>query len=327
MLKDTLIQVQADILNMKQESIASEKIRSDQMNYICKTVESIKTDLHECNKTIAVCISNCVKKLSTKNITFMNDIQNTVESTEQRLSKLESFLDNSNMLVVEKIGEKFYEDNDSSTLVKRPTDQNYKHNNDYNFSRQVTKDVCLETFMSTGSNYVDNNRDGNILQDELKTIPVRVTYRDEKQTDDDFVQIKRRKSRRLYVGGFDYNVTSEYIKYVANQQGATVRSVDIYPSKKSPRAVIIRLSVVDDSYCNNLLYGGVWPEGVFCKPWLSRAQLSHRHHNRHSSYDDIPPRFKHSNINNQSLRKIRYNNSLRRDYDPSVKETRNYDVD
>ena len=108
MLKDTLSQVQADVLNMKQSALAAEKVRSDQMKIITSTVESIKNDLHECNRSIANYIQKSVNTISNDKIIDIKPLEDKINSTESRVQKLENFLDQSKLLTVEKLATAFY---------------------------------------------------------------------------------------------------------------------------------------------------------------------------------------------------------------------------
>ena len=90
--------------------------------------------------------------------------------------------------------------------------------------------------------------------------------------DADFLQYVKKKSKRFYLGGFKPEVTHDIIRTYVKRRGPTVTWLRIWPSKRNPNNVIIRLNVEDNEYADRLTSTHFWPRGVRCRPWVDKRR-------------------------------------------------------
>ena len=88
--------------------------------------------------------------------------------------------------------------------------------------------------------------------------------------DEDFTEYIRKPPKRLFIGGFTADVSTEKISRYINKRGPTVTWISAWPSNRNPNNAIIRVNVVDNHACSILLDKSFWPKGVICKPWKNR---------------------------------------------------------
>lgn len=99
-------------------------------------------------------------------------------------------------------------------------------------------------------------------------------------SDDEFSDHIRKRTKRFYVGGFLLTITEEKIAKYVSKRGPKVTKVVAFQNRRNRNATI-RLNVEDDANAH-LLTGHVqfWPRGVNCRPWLSRNALKAKTMNR-----------------------------------------------
>ena len=319
-LKDTLAQVQADILHIKQTSVATEKYRSDQIKAIFKTVDGIKVDICECSKMISKSVSECREPFSDHRMPDLEQIQNVLSNTESRVTKLETFLDANKIFVVDGVASNLYNNGANESASTLPVQLNASiANSDGVLSEgpkvpvdRVAKklyngdaDKCatlythrLETHDDQASTLHVPHNTSIACSDEVQTegfkIPVIVTPRGDNSdsTDDDFSVYSRRKPRRFFISGFRNDVSTDVIRNIVHSHMLHVHAINITPSRRNNSFVIIKLSVMHTDNVNVLLRRDVWPHGVTCKQWLSRDMLrKNQYRNNIHTRNTVAPRF------------------------------------
>lgn len=88
MLKDTVVSLQVDMVNLKQTLTASEKLRSEQINTIKNSVDGIKADIQRCASSITESVTNA-------EINF-----DSLKATQTKVRELELFLDRAKQIGV-----------------------------------------------------------------------------------------------------------------------------------------------------------------------------------------------------------------------------------
>ena len=96
--------------------------------------------------------------------------------------------------------------------------------------------------------------------------------------DGDFETFIRRRTQRLYLGGFQASVTERTIMDYAERRGVYVSWINIRRFDNQNRAVI-RLNV-DAEHGHLLLEEGFWPRGVSCRRWYTKNQYNNKVWNR-----------------------------------------------
>jgi len=130
--------------------------------------------------------------------------------------------------------------------------------NECNANRNVTQ--FANTQASYGNSYQDSHNErnkGNTGTDDL-----------------DLADFVRKRTRRYYVGGFKHSITEDKIAQYISRRGPKVTKVVIFRNRNKP--IVIRVNVEDDSNAQLLCTEYFWPNGVICRPWLSRAQYNAR---------------------------------------------------
>lgn len=127
------------------------------------------------------------------------------------------------------------------------------------------------------------------------SIPVKVTYRATQPNSNDFVKKGKRKPKCLYVSGYDNSVPANAILQFVSDKGVSVASVSIFPTRRSPRKVIVRLCVRNDEYAAYPLQEGFWPRVIVCKLWQSRDKMRHNNRLAQRSEYSLSPRFRNIN--------------------------------
>jgi len=138
-----------------------------------------------------------------------------------------------------------------------------------------------------GNAYNADQGRGSFVRDP-RFIPSRVTNRKQKVSNDkslpsdntadqatDFLSdYVRKKTKRFYLGGFNSNVTERVIGLHINDKGPKVTKINIFRSNFRPP--VIRLNVEDDENVFLVSEPGFWPNGIVCKPWVSKTRYRAR---------------------------------------------------
>lgn len=122
---------------------------------------------------------------------------------------------------------------------------------------------------------------GTPSEPRVNGIPVRITDRCNNSTetfsdiDSEFVTHIKKRTKRFFLGGFKKSVTNSIISKYITSWGFKVSMIRIFPCKRSPEDVIVRFNIEDTGNLSQLQQLDFWPDGIVCKPWLSRGELSH----------------------------------------------------
>ena len=98
----------------------------------------------------------------------------------------------------------------------------------------------------------------------------------------EFSDYIRKRPKSFYIGGFRNSIDENKIYRYVSRRGPKISKVSVYRSKAHDAAVI-RLNVEDDlnvSLLNDPLF---WPEGVVCRPWVSRFKS--KRNNKRSRFE------------------------------------------
>ncbi|KAH3750593.1 hypothetical protein DPMN_185120 [Dreissena polymorpha] len=110
-------------------------------------------------------------------------------------------------------------------------------------------------------------------------IPVRVTIRNDDadtQSAGDFRRVETRRVKRFCMLGLSSRVNTDVLKTVLEQKRPQVRSTRVYPLRKNPRKVLLKLTLTSNDQAGLVLTNNFWPDYVKCVPWISRdAQRKH----------------------------------------------------
>ncbi|KAL4226479.1 hypothetical protein ACF0H5_014462 [Mactra antiquata] len=295
LLKDTISALQADVLHLKQTIVATEKIRNGQIKTVVTSIQSIKGDLMLCNTALSGCINDTDLHVG-KFQSLLEPIEVTLTSTNERISKLESFLDASNIVSVEKM-----------TLTTKPC------------GKDITEPALNSSFtscmpcndsprVSLSSETDKSSREISVEEDSVKlkcsvaddainsgaqSIPVLITTRHPSTEDDGFQQRKRRKTKRFFVNGYNNDTTMKQVHDYVDSRGPKVSFIRFFP--RSNGKLIIRLNNVSDDLSDCVLDKRFWSPGIICRPWLSRSSLRKQHTVRQTQgksnrHFDVPPR-------------------------------------
>jgi len=95
------------------------------------------------------------------------------------------------------------------------------------------------------------------------------------QTDSDFSQYVRRRTRRFFV----LNRIAAYVR----SKGPTITKVSIFCNQRR-KTTVVRVNVEDDKYAELLLFTDFWPRDITCRRWLSQGQYSKKMAARTDAY-------------------------------------------
>ncbi|MES9879939.1 MAG: hypothetical protein ABW185_03565 [Sedimenticola sp.] len=104
--------------------------------------------------------------------------------------------------------------------------------------------------------------------------------------DDEFSEYVRKPPIRYYIGGFKPTITENKLYNYVTKRGLSVTTVTIFPNKRNPDAVTIRLNVEPDSQCHRIEEPYFWPKGITCKPWMNRTRYRRGNNCRLSSREE-----------------------------------------
>ena len=113
----------------------------------------------------------------------------------------------------------------------------------------------------------------------------------EKVDDDGFIIRQRRRPKRFCVLRLSEKVNLDLLMSDINSKGPKVSSVRVFPIRRNPSKVRIKLNIHADSNADMVLNKGFWPHYVSCIPWESQpVNLNQRRETQ-----DIPPRLRDLN--------------------------------
>lgn len=265
MLKDTVITLQIDMLNLKQALDTSEKIRSEQIKTVQNSVDSIKGDIQRCAFSISESMSNA-------NINF-----DALKATQSKVSKLEQFLDNAQLVRVDRIPGL------SSSTISPPTG-NQEASDIQLHSEHRSSDTThsaadrgplrktrrVRRQVERSSHDVSDNRP----RAASNTIPVVITNRrNDENCDYDsegFHTATRHRTKRYFIGGYTNSLSIPELTSYINSCGPTVTNVRVFPLRKTRNKIIVRVNVEANNSADTILQPELWPRGVVCRPWLPR---------------------------------------------------------
>ena len=85
----------------------------------------------------------------------------------------------------------------------------------------------------------------------------------------DFHEYVRKRPRSFYIGGFRKDIDENKTYRFVSTRGPKISQVSVLWSKKHDAAVV-RLNVEDDANVSLLDEPLFWPNGVVCRPWVTR---------------------------------------------------------
>ena len=88
-----------------------------------------------------------------------------------------------------------------------------------------------------------------------------------------FEHVKRRKTKRYYVGGFLPSVTEAEIREFVTEKGPDLKvsKVTIFRNERYNSATI-RLNLVDDGFTYVVQEKYFWPQFIACRPWVTHSR-------------------------------------------------------
>ena len=105
---------------------------------------------------------------------------------------------------------------------------------------------------------------------------------EETDSNEDFLQYVRRRTKRFYVGGFKPSITKAKLAKYVGDKGPTVTKVSVFRNKKY-KTTVVRINIEDNEMANLLVNDPYfWPDGMQCRPWLSHNCYKNRHNEVHS---------------------------------------------
>ena len=269
LLKDTVSNIQANVLLMQETQHVSEKQRSEQLKCIRTMIVGIKDDITTCCKSVKDCMDGSKESIRD----LAGTLGRTVIEFEDRVRTLEYFLDDENIVTIASI-------NTEKVCVNTNTVSDTL--------------VSVEPVNTISSVDHQPERDNNghaercITNNEMgKPIPVRITVRDIPQDsvrdDEGFHSQKRKKTRRFCVLGLSRRMNVDVLTNVINNKGPTVSTVRVFPLRQDRSKVMLRINVMADNKADMMLSDGFWPSYLQCKPWRSDRVHTNQ-----------PPRLRHT---------------------------------
>lgn len=96
-----------------------------------------------------------------------------------------------------------------------------------------------------------------------KPIPVRITTEEEFQT-------LRKRTKCYCVLGLSNKVNVRVLSTVINRKGSSVSNIRIFPLRKQPGKVLVRLNLHADSKADTVLSSNFWRDYIRCVLWEAR---------------------------------------------------------
>jgi hypothetical protein len=209
-----------------------------------------------------------------------------VTEIEDRVRVLDSFLDNENIVTISSLNvDTFYGRNDEAESCNTRSVDTVPNNPDMCFAEKNSRTPTEEPFIVQVERRPQPFNEAMTPTNELitsppqtgssgKPIPVRISRRfDEAMIDDGYRAQRRRHIKHFCVLGYRKSVNVNTLYKYITEKGPTVSSLRIFPVRKSPNKVVIRLNLEDNCDANNVLEQNFWPRFVKCVPWKSRTEL------------------------------------------------------
>lgn len=225
MLKGTVASLQVEMLNLKQALNTSEKIRTEQIKAVQNSVNGIKCDIQQCARFINDCIYN------------VGVDYGVLEATQKRVIALENFLDNAQLVRVEKCTNPVPPSTLNGTT---PSSEVFAHVN------SAVHSPCDASATLQWNNAIQINRQSQVISHgsvDLSNpisnpIPVRISTRaaDTDAVDIDnegFHQAVRRRTKRYFIGCYTNSLSIADLTSYVNSCGPTVTNVRVFPLRRS----------------------------------------------------------------------------------------------
>ena len=267
-LKDTVSALQADVLLLKQETHATERLLSDQVSYAKSTVYDLKS-------TILQTASGA--RLSSDST--LCAIENLTQSLIGRITEFEDRV-------------RLLEAKDSMRV--NPSEQTCVPSPDES-DNEVGQDFSLPTEQRPADVYtavpLSLCRDGATFSSERQgnPIPVLITARTETEAsnDHDFVVQRPRRVKHFCVLGLSKRFSVDLLTREIETHGPSVSAIRVMSPRRNSSRVIVRLSIYADSQADRVMSVGLWPHYVTCKPWNSQWRSGHRSYHPEPTYDRL----------------------------------------
>ena len=294
LLKDTVASLQADVLNVKQMLLASEKLRTEQTKTIMKTFHDVRSDIYDVDKYFKTVQASITRAMCSTD-DMIKPLETAYAQFDARLCSVEYFLNDTDVLAVSKIHERFYQPSSESPSSETHygTEQIYQQRSaspsETHYGTDVTSphDVNIAqndqlptspTPLNGPNTPTDSPSTGpHSFQCEGTTagqpIPVIISSRaDPKHSNDDgFHTPLRRRTKHYFVGGYTTSVSLQEVVDMVNSHGPSVTNIRMFPVRNSVDKVVLRLNVEADSNADNVMQKGFCPPDITCRPWLSRG--------------------------------------------------------
>lgn len=88
----------------------------------------------------------------------------------------------------------------------------------------------------------------------------------------------RKRTKRIYIGGFKPFITLEKLMKYVKSKGLVVTWVNIWARKRNGR-VVIRLNVETSDQYKRITEPGFWPRGIDYRPCISKNSYNHSYRN------------------------------------------------
>lgn len=187
------------------------------------------------------------------------------------------------------------ESNRTPVSVQVTTNGSYR---DCVTSCPAIRDPCAGSDQPTG--YSIATRITRNVDDEASLTNDIYHISDTDDSDDiEFAQYVKKRAKRYYLGGFKPTITPARIETYVRKRGVKVTWVRIWPSKRNPNNVVIRVNVEDNCNVQLLEKRSFWPRGVICRPWVDHHERSYRQQSQ--SYSQHTGNNRDTNMVGQTL--------------------------
>ncbi|KAL4216301.1 hypothetical protein ACF0H5_024027 [Mactra antiquata] len=297
LIKDTVSSLQASVLLLKQSFHIIETNRSDQIESVKSGASKIKTDVENCARTVSTLSTSVID--SVRNMTC--SLMERIVELEDRIRNTEVYLESVNIMPHEKTyssseKNKTNLNNDSNMQpFNNPEVNTIIDCNECNHDSNVQVSSIPESYTVLNCNLsADDEQTVQILESESsmigQPIPIWTTNRDMKGVNelyDDFHVVTSKRVERFCVLGLSDKVNLKVLKSVIEGKGPSVKSIRMFPLRRNPRKVLIKLNLVANEYSGYVLLNNFWPDYVTCAQWLPRESLRAKY--THKSMDRSKP--------------------------------------
>ena len=265
LLKDTVSSLQASVLLLKQTLFASDKERSELNNYTKTSLIDMKTKVSTSSDRILQSVN--ATKETMRNLT--SALTERITEFEDRVRFLEVLFNHDNIVSISRVNDindvfpqTAYQcdvENSAEFIPLHTSGHQKRLRDDAHEDRHSEKDDISE------NRGLDMKRDTTV-----QPIPVRVTRRNSDEqypAEKPFHVVRHRRISRFCVLGLSARMNTEILKAEIECTGLIVKSIQVFPVKRNPEKVLVKLCVVADDKINLLLSGDFWPSYVTCRPW------------------------------------------------------------